>query len=71
VVQYNGQLCIKIEDLWHALHQTFNSAQSQQVNVFLERRYAPNSQSHHLTLENITSKQQQKSKVLLLMPTII
>ena len=32
------------------------------IKSLLERRYAENSQSHHLTLGNITSKQQQKLK---------
>ena len=26
-VKYNGQLCLKINDLWHALHLTFNMVQ--------------------------------------------
>ena len=26
VLQYNGYFCIKLEDLWQALYQTFNSA---------------------------------------------
>jgi len=36
-IQYNKQPCIKIEDLWKALHQTqtFNSAQSQWVDISL------------------------------------
>jgi len=25
-LQFNGHLCIELEDLWQALHQTFNSA---------------------------------------------
>jgi len=24
-LQYNGQLCIKIDDFWQELHQTFSS----------------------------------------------
>jgi len=35
VIQFNGWLCINIEDLWKVLYQTFNSAQSQQVNESL------------------------------------
>jgi len=35
VIQFNKQQCIDIKDLWRALHQTFNSAQSQQVNKSL------------------------------------
>jgi len=26
-IQFNGQLYIKIEDIWNTLYQTFNSAQ--------------------------------------------
>jgi len=32
------------------------------IKLLLERRHAPNSQSHHLTLENMISKQHQKIK---------
>jgi len=32
-LQYNGCSCIKLEDLWQVLHQTFNPAQYQQTNV--------------------------------------
>jgi len=26
-IKYNGNLCLKIEDLWQALHEMFNLAQ--------------------------------------------
>jgi len=32
------------------------------IKLLLERRHAQNSQSHHLALGNMTSKQQQKLK---------
>lgn len=32
-LQYNSQPCIKLEDLWQALHQSFNLAQNHQVNL--------------------------------------
>ena len=32
-IQYNGRLCIKLDDLWQALHQSFNSAHNHQVNT--------------------------------------
>ena len=35
VIQFNGQLCIKLSDLWSALHKVFNSTQSCQVNIRL------------------------------------
>jgi len=34
-LQFNRCLYIKLEDLWQALHQTFNSAQDCQINVHL------------------------------------
>jgi len=33
--QYMGYPYIKLNDLWQALHQTFNLAQNQQVNIWL------------------------------------
>jgi len=27
-IQYNGQPCIQLKDLWEVLHNTFNSAQN-------------------------------------------
>jgi len=36
-IQFNGKPYIKLDNLWKALHKSFNSAQSQQVNIsFLE-----------------------------------
>jgi len=34
-IRYNNQPCIELSDLWRALHSSFNSAQSQQVDVNL------------------------------------
>jgi len=34
-IYFNGHLCIEISDLWNALHRSFNSAQSCQVNISL------------------------------------
>ena len=34
-IKYNDNLCLKIEDLWQALHETFNSVQYQQVDKTL------------------------------------
>jgi len=34
-IQFNKHLYIKLEDLWQALHQTFNSAQNQHINLYL------------------------------------
>ena len=34
-IQYNGCLCIKLEDFWNILHNSFNSAQDQQINTNL------------------------------------
>jgi len=31
-IQYNSQSCIEIDDLWQALHLSFNSAQDCQIN---------------------------------------
>ena len=31
-LQFNGKPCIKINNLWRALYQMFNSAQNQQIN---------------------------------------
>ena len=33
-IQHNGQLCIKLEDLWQALHLSFNSAQNHQIDCY-------------------------------------
>jgi len=33
VIQYNGRPCIELDDLWQALHQSFNSAHNHQVNT--------------------------------------
>ena len=35
VIQFNGQLCIKLEDLWNTLYHTFNSTQNWQINADL------------------------------------
>jgi len=32
-IKYNNCQCLKIEDLWNALHSTFNTALHHQVNV--------------------------------------
>jgi len=34
-IRYNDQPCIELSNLWRALHSSFNSAQSQQVDVNL------------------------------------
>ena len=33
-IQYEGCPCIKLEDLWNALHSSFNSAQAQEVDIY-------------------------------------
>ena len=35
-IQYNGRLYIKLDDLWQALHQFFNSAHNYQVTDILD-----------------------------------
>jgi len=32
-IKYNDQLCLKINNLWHALHSMFNLAQDCYVNI--------------------------------------
>jgi len=32
-IKYNNYLYLEIDDLWHALHSTFNIAQNQQFNT--------------------------------------
>jgi len=32
-IQYKEQLCIELEDLWNALHKSFNSAQEREVDT--------------------------------------
>ena len=32
-IQYEGRLCIELEDLWKALHNSFNSAQMHEVDI--------------------------------------
>ena len=32
-IKYNGRLYIELDDLWQALHQSFNSAHNYQVNT--------------------------------------
>jgi len=34
-IHFNKWPCIKLKDLWQALHSTFNSAQDQQINLCL------------------------------------
>ena len=34
-IQFNGKPCIKLDNLWEALHKSFNSAQNHQVNIGL------------------------------------
>ena len=34
-IQYNGQSCIELNDLWRVLHKSFNSAQNCQININL------------------------------------
>ena len=34
-IQFNGQYCIKLDDLWNVLHGSFNSAQSCQIDPSL------------------------------------
>ena len=33
-IQYEGWLCIEFEDLWNALHKSFNSAQEREVDTY-------------------------------------
>ena len=33
-IKYKGHLCIKLEDLWTALHSSFNSTQAQEVDIY-------------------------------------
>ena len=32
-IQYEGHPCIELEDLWKALHNSFNSAQMHEVDI--------------------------------------
>jgi len=32
-IQYEGHPCIELEDLWIALHNSFNSAQTQEIDI--------------------------------------
>jgi len=32
-IQYEGRPCIKLEDLWITLHNSFNSAQTQEIDI--------------------------------------
>ena len=32
-IQYEGHPCIKLEDLWIALHNSFNSAQTWEIDI--------------------------------------
>jgi len=34
-IQYNGCSCIKLEDLWKVLHNSFNLAQNHQIDTHL------------------------------------
>jgi len=34
-IQFNGQPCIKLNNLWNALHESFNLAQNCQINPSL------------------------------------
>jgi len=37
-IQYEGHLCIKLEDLWNTLHKSFNSTQEREVDIhFLDK----------------------------------
>ena len=32
-IKHEGQLCLTLDSLWHALHKSFNSAQNRQVDL--------------------------------------
>jgi len=34
-IQYEGRPCIELKDLWTALHNSFNSAQMQEVDIYI------------------------------------
>ena len=34
-IQYKGCLCIELEDLWTALHNSFNSAQTREIDIYI------------------------------------
>jgi len=34
-IQYEGCLCIELEDLWIALHNSFNSVQMREVDIHI------------------------------------
>jgi len=37
-IQYEGYLCIKLENLWNALYKSFNSTQEREVDIhFLDK----------------------------------
>jgi len=40
VIQYNGQPYIKLNNLWQALHMSFNIAQNHQINMDLLEKIA-------------------------------
>jgi len=34
-IQYEGCLCIELKDLWTALHNSFNSAQTREIDIHI------------------------------------
>jgi len=42
VVKFNNQLCLEIDDLWNALHSTFNKAQDRHVDFSLLNKLQDN-----------------------------
>ena len=34
-IQYNGHLCIELDDLWNAIHRSFNLAQDHYIEYLL------------------------------------
>ena len=56
-IKYNGQPCIEIDDLWQALHLTFNTAQHYIINeeVLNELEFFANSLWNLFLEEEFTS----------------
>ena len=34
-IQYEGRSCIELKDLWIALHNSFNSAQTREIDIHI------------------------------------
>ena len=67
-LQFNGQLCIKLKDLWKVLHYMFNLAQNCQINSQLLNKMLVKSISKQLFFSKVEFRDVIKKCSTLSMP---